>query len=314
MEAEEDVKPVNDPCVVCGYSRETHGKSLYNNGAVKLFEIFPYEGDWQLGSRHFIKDQVHKHARIVPAIHTFLQMATTIPVSRIMAFWEEPGGRLITIEERALGENLGDVWPSLSETERDDIAQQTANYLKQLRGLQSNRIENVHGTPVHSDLLFDSFSKPSGPFDTNEEFWEAMAEPLRKSGLPKKAIDAIGKRMPSPEPYTFTYAGIQITSIIIKDKKVVGINEWLGAGYLPCWYEYAVAGTHGTITDVEIMDGEWKKILRPKLERYDDGAKWLSQFVQLSHYPNLSDAGVRLLKELEDQTESLESKLAEVDI
>ncbi|KAH8755027.1 hypothetical protein F5883DRAFT_430933 [Diaporthe sp. PMI_573] len=312
MEAEEDVKPVNDPCVVCSYSRETHGLSMYN-GAVKLSEIFPYEGDWHLGSRHFIKDQVHGHARVVPAIHTFLQMATTIPISRIMAFWEEPGERLITIEERALGENLGDVWPSLSETERDDIAQQTANYLKQLRGLQSNRIEGIHGTPVHSDFLFGSFREPSGPFDTKEGFWEAMAEPLRKSGLPKKAIDALGKCMPSPEPYTFTYAGIHIRHITIKDKKVVGINEWLGAGYLPCWYEYAMAGISGGM-DSEITDGEWKNILRPKLEKYDDGAKWFYQFSKLSRYPDLSDAGVRLLKELEDQTESLESKLAEVEI
>lgn len=312
MEAEDDIRTVNDPCVVCGYSRETHGPLIYNS-AVRLSETFPYEGDWHLGSRHFIKDQQDGPARIVPATHTFLQKATTIPIPKILAFWEEPRERLITIEERMPGVTLADVWPSLSETERDDIAQQTANYLKQLRGLESNRIEGIHGTPIYSDYLFGKLKEPSGPFDTKEGFWEAMAESLRKSGLPKKAIDVLGKCMPSPEPYTFTYGGINIAHITIKDRKVVGINDWLTSGYLPCWYEYAMAGICGA-ADSEIMDKEWKVILRPKSEKYEDGTNWFYRFQKLSRYPDLCDDGVRILKELEDQADSLESNLAEVKI
>lgn len=224
MEAEDSPSITGESCTICGYCKDVHGLSALE-GVVKLSEPFVYDSYWRLGSRHFLKDRRTPPVHDDSEIHAFLQAATTIPIPKILAFWEEPGARCITIEERARGETLDKAWPRLSEAERDDIAQQTADLLKQLRGIQSDRLEGIHGTPVYNGHMLLKPSEPSGPFDSKEEVWEAMAAPLRKCGVLDNAIDALGKCMPSPEPYTFTHGCIHISTIMIKDLEVVGIND-----------------------------------------------------------------------------------------
>ncbi|KAI3400723.1 hypothetical protein diail_1932 [Diaporthe ilicicola] len=305
---------ISKPCKVCGYSKDTHSPTHYNS-SVKIAEVYVYDGDWRLGSRHFLRERRLGAAAFEPLIHALLQSKTTIPVPKILASWREPRGTVMTIEERADGESLAKAWPRLSETERDNIAQQAADYIKQLRGLQSHQLEGVDGTPVYSDWLFGSLHKPTGPFDTKEDLWVAMAGPLRGRGIPDKVIDVLGRSMPSPEPYTFTHGTLHISQFIIKDMKIVGITEWTLSAYMPCWFEYAMSRFVFHV-DSEKTDEEWKAILRPKLEmeNYEPAVQWFSKLKTLERYPNLPDQGAHILKELEDEAEHLESKLTKVEI
>lgn len=319
MEGKDNVSTKSSCCAACGYISETHGRRDKYQDGLKVKEIFIIDSDWFLGQEYIFKDRQLRPACTEPATHAFLERATSIPIPKIKMFWEGEeeevfrkgvgeGERFRIIEERIQGETLEQAWETLSETDREDIAQQTADYLKQLRGLTSSRIEGLHGAALYSAFLFGSLNTPSGPFDTREGFWEALAKILTKEGVPTEAINDLGDSMPPLEPYTFTSAGIHASCVVVKDKKVVGITEWGTTGYLPCWYEYALA----TIAEPGV-DAEWRKILLGKLptEEYGDGMRWFERFWNLRgeyHVKSLD------LEDSKEEAESLESNLGKVAI
>lgn len=253
MDAEDNLS--TEPCVACSWSPELQSHTRYKSD-IKLFYGASNWGYWNLGSRYILKDRSLRPSHTDPENHAFVQKNTTIPVPKILAFWEEPEDKCITIEGRIDGSTLEDLWPTLSEPERHGIARQTADYLKQLRGLQSDKVQGINAAPVYNGFLFQDPKRPNGPFETQDAMWEAISAPLKEVALPDKAVSYLHEHMPASEPRTFTHGKLHYSLIIVKDKKVVGITDWAGSGFLPCWAEYALA----TIGEEE-GDREWRRIL-----------------------------------------------------
>lgn len=55
---------------------------------------------------------------------------------------------------RVEGENLQAAWPMLSEDAKTPLAEQTMNFLQQLRNLQSGKMANIGQAPLYSGWLF----------------------------------------------------------------------------------------------------------------------------------------------------------------
>lgn len=158
-----------------------------------------------------------------------------------MEEWSENNGRYFMITKRIEGEPLSMVWAAMSTTEKDRVAKQTADFLKQLRQLYSPRMESLYGQPIFSAFLFpNGYGKPHGPLSLDDELWKEMTKSW--NGVPEKAYRRLRERMPPAGPYTFTHGDLTNENIIVKDGNVAGIIHWEASGYFPVWWEIHLCG------------------------------------------------------------------------
>lgn len=289
-----------EPCSACSWSPYRQGTCLYKSNVSLIFAAGSH-GLWQLGDKYVVRDRDLLSARNAKDNHEFILSNTTIPIPKILASWEHGQDRCLTIEELIEGgkHTVKTAWPSLSESDREDIAQQVADYLKQLRSHTKEKVQSINGGPVLSYGLFkdnDSWAPVTthGPFESNDELFEAMTAHLKKKGLPEKALAAIRSHMPPNKPYTFTHTLLHYDSIVLDGKKVVGITGWEGAAYLPCWAESILAHKGW-----DEGDREWRKHLVPKLDRYEEAEDLMYLLQNLEKYPGLDDVGQDILKKVE---------------
>lgn len=100
-----------------------------------------------MGSKLILKDRgASLPTYEVPNIQ-FVQEQTSIPVPAVVDSWKE-GDPTLILMRRISGEPLSQAWSKLSTDEKDRIAKQTAEYLQQLRKLQSDNIQSLGGRPV----------------------------------------------------------------------------------------------------------------------------------------------------------------------
>ena len=140
------------PCTACSWSAERQQRSLYNSH-VQLFYSMGDRGAWSLGNRIILKERDFAESNNEIVNCRFLSQSTTLPVPEIIEHWNEVG-RSFILSRRVPGQTLEAAWPSLSPDDRERIAKQTAAYLKQLRLIQSSRMQCLEGKPIYSALLF----------------------------------------------------------------------------------------------------------------------------------------------------------------
>ncbi|CEJ53688.1 Putative Function: aphA-6 of A. baumannii phosphorylates [Penicillium brasilianum] len=193
---------------------------------------------WSLGSKLILKDRGASLPTFeVPNIQ-FVQEQTSIPVPAIVESWEEDIHTLILMR-RIPGEPLSEAWPKLSADEKDRIAKQTAEYLQQLRALQSDKIQSLGGHPFFSNLLFkDKDSEtPHGPLASDDDLWNDMEHGLQET-IPEATRIRLRHCMPSATPYTFTHGDLTNVNIIVENGSLAGIIDWEMSGYFLVWWEY----------------------------------------------------------------------------
>jgi aminoglycoside phosphotransferase (APT) family kinase protein len=153
-----------------------------------------------------------------------LREKTTIPVPSVASEFND-NDRYFTVTERIPGNVLSTIWTTLSPAEKEKIARQTADYLSQLRQLQSSRMQSLDEQPLYSAFLFlDGFGVPHGPLGSDDELWADLVPVL--SDLPEKARLQLRGRMPPAGPYTFTHGDLNIENIVVHDGNVAGILDW----------------------------------------------------------------------------------------
>ncbi|KAJ6111040.1 hypothetical protein N7486_003275 [Penicillium sp. IBT 16267x] len=160
----------SDPCAACSWTTERQNHCNYQS-YLKLFYEAGDRGVWALGSKLILKDRGASLPTFeVPSIQ-FVQ--TSISVPAVVESWEE-GKHTLILMRRIPGEPLNEAWPKLSTDEKERIAKQTAEYLQQLRTLQSDKIESLGGRPVFSNFLFkDKDSEtPHGPLASDDDLWD----------------------------------------------------------------------------------------------------------------------------------------------
>ncbi|KAK2612733.1 hypothetical protein QQS21_001184 [Conoideocrella luteorostrata] len=168
----------------------------------------------------------------------FVRKNTTIPVPAAIDDWTEQDRHFI-ITERVPGTPLSEEWPSLSESRKDNDAEQTVEYLQQLRSLCSVRVQSI-----------------------DEQLWDEMAKGLKNA--PQDLQDRLRNCMPTTQPYIFAHGDLTLKNIIVQKSTVTGIVDWEGSGHFPAWWEFVSTA----IIDSK-DDRSWKNLLRSHMEAHD---------------------------------------------
>lgn len=246
----------SEPCTACSWTFERQKHCSYQSN-VKLFYEAGDRGAWSLGSKLILKDRGSNPPTPEVANIRFVQDQTSISVPIVVESWDEHEHTLILMR-RIPGEPLNKAWSKLTTDQKERIAKQTAEYLQQLRKLQSDKIQSLDGSPVYSNFLFKNkaVNIPHGPLASDEELWNEM-EPGLKETIPEGVRMRLRQRMPSAMPYTFTHGDLTNVNIMVENGSLSGIIDWEVSGYLPVWWEYVCT----SVSYCE-NDREWKTLLR----------------------------------------------------
>ncbi|KAL3447634.1 kinase-like domain-containing protein [Aspergillus insuetus] len=246
----------SDPCAACSWTAERQKHCSYESH-VKLFYEAGDRGLWSLGSHLILKD---RGARLktpeVPNIQ-LVRDQTSIPVPTVVETWEE-SERAMILMKRIPGVPLSDAWPRLATHEKEQIARQTAEYLLQLRNLQSEKMQALGGQPIYSNFLFRNKKSDltHGPLASDDELWADMEQGL-DDAVPQAARILLRNRMPPAAPYTFTHNDLTNVNIMVENASLTGIIDWEMSGFFPVWWEYVCT----SVAHSE-EDKEWKALLR----------------------------------------------------
>lgn len=282
-------------CIACGWTLDQEKRCHYTSH-LKLFYGASKRGVWSIGSDVILKDRPDEgpKARVEVKTLNYLATYTDIPVPKVIRDWVDGDGRYFVMNERIVGQTLEEAWPSLSEPQRIDIADQVVQVRKQLRSITSTSIQCVDQTPCYPGLLFFDL-EPRGPFHSDQELWDALAISL--GHLPQAALENLKKRLPECEPYVLTHCDLNLGNIMVQDGKVVGILDWEYAAFLPIWHEYVSASFGFTVLDVE-----WKRLLQERLsvhgEAHENAKAFWTDMCSLRQLPSLDEKGQETLKRL----------------
>ncbi|PWY95706.1 kinase-like protein [Aspergillus sclerotioniger CBS 115572] len=253
------------PCSACSWTPERQDNYRYQSH-VKLFYEMSDRGVWSLGSNLVLKERSSQAPNFEAANLQFLKKETTIPVSTVVEDWEEENDECYFLLMRRIpGSPLSNLWPDLTISEKENIAQQTANYLMQLRKLQSDKLQSLGGKPLYSAFLFqDEHDVPHGPISSDDDLWSELE--LALEGVPDDARQRLRDRMPSAAPYTFTHGDLASVNIMVDDDRdLAGIIDWEASGYFPVWWEFTSAGI-----GLGQEDKEWKVLLQKYMPDFSD--------------------------------------------
>ncbi|EIT80625.1 unnamed protein product [Aspergillus oryzae] len=133
--------------------------------------------------------------------------------------------------KRIPGEPLSKAWSKLSTHEKEGIAKQTAEYLLQLRNLQSDKTQSLTGGPVYLDFLFRNKNShlSHGPITTQDELWAHMERGLNEA-ISEAVRIRLRQRMPPAAPYTFTHGDLTNVNIMVENGCLTGIIDWETSG------------------------------------------------------------------------------------
>lgn len=280
-----------NPCPACGWSLSKQSCCSYSSH-VNLFYGASERGVWSLGSDFILKERPNLPPKSEVLNIRYVRKHTTIPVPTVVKDWVDENDRRFVLMERAKGQTLRTAWPTMSPEDKELVADQVAECLVQLRKLQSNQMQAVDGGGLYSGWLFLRGSQtPHGPFSSDQEMWNDMALALNK--LPEKALTRFWNRLPPSSPYTLTHGDLNIDNIIVKHGSLVAILDWETSGYFPVWWEYVAASI-----GLGSIDGEWKGLLRKRINPYLEEREFWLDFYALHRYPELDEKGEVLLNSL----------------
>ncbi len=295
-------EPVSTPCTACNWTQERQNHCGYKSH-VKIIHDAGNRAAWALGSALILKDRGPGSPTYEVRNLQFVRDNTTIPVPVLIDTWEEEEydiereerrgntPRTFLLTRRIPGETLHEAWPKLTAAGRANIARQTAEYLQQLRGLTSPKLEAIGGDPIQCCFLFmqneehgqdvekqEKHSRtsdvlwPQGPLGSDDELWAAMSQGLLM-GVPEAARVRLRNRLPAAGPYTFTHGDLSDVNIMVKDGSLTGIIDWERAGFFPVWWEYV-----GTVIADSPEDREWKTLLRAYMPEYSTAFEWWKDY------------------------------------
>ncbi|KAI9043365.1 aminoglycoside phosphotransferase family protein [Aspergillus affinis] len=247
----------SDQCSACGWTTNLQKNRNYQS-SVKQFHATGDRGVWSIGSELILREKGPNLPTFEAPNIQFVQEHTSIPVPTVVKSWEEEDKHTLILTQRILGEPLSEAWPRLSADEKKRIAKQTAEYLEQLRKLQSDNIQCLDGRPVLSNFLFkDPVSNtPHGPLVSDDDLWDDMDRGLKET-IPEAARKQLRRCMPPATPYTFTHGDLTNVNIMVENGSLTSIIDWKTSGYFPVWWEYVCS----SIPDSK-EDKEWKALLR----------------------------------------------------
>ncbi|PYH43183.1 APH-domain-containing protein [Aspergillus saccharolyticus JOP 1030-1] len=287
-----------DRCRACGW---WHNHAAYY-GTIRLQDAVNDRGVWFIGSDKILKERPADDGLCTQgAISQALALDPAIPAPRVLHDWRDAKKQYFVLEERVPGTTLGQVWPTLIQSEKTDIAKQVAEVRQRLRALTAPSIQSAGGGACYPPFPCYVGCRADGPWHSDAELQETLRARLTEDtpcGLPDKIVDNLLARMPTCGPYVLTHGDLHLTNIMVQEGKLTGIIDWEYAAYYPVWLEYVLVSSQSNCPD----DAEWKALLREELDAHGDGypdaVRFWDDVSALKGYPYLDGLGQRLLEKL----------------
>ncbi len=167
---------------------------------------------------------------------------TSIPVPRVFRTIQTDlvPGYIFYAMEFVDGQQLGEVWPTLSIWGKMRVSWTLRSYVRQLRRIES-ALSSVPGPLGDKPQLCDGYifeSRYAGPFSDITSLSKWFRE---RVGVNR----AITRRLPSKyDPFkdckrmVFTHLDLNMRNILVGKDGRVWIVDWDGSGFYPEWFEY----------------------------------------------------------------------------
>ncbi|OJJ51439.1 hypothetical protein ASPZODRAFT_57156 [Penicilliopsis zonata CBS 506.65] len=172
------------------------------------------------------------------------------PVPRVICYGEHPDtphAPVSILMTRVPGQELGQVYETLSNEDQKSVLQELKVYLDVMRGWPhpwgGDRICSLLGTAVRSVRVPNHYA---GPFEGEEEFNDYLIEPSWSGGFPSETAyqDALqlarGMRKLS-HPIVFTHGDLKPHNIMVKGGRITGFLDWESAGWYPDYWDFTTA-------------------------------------------------------------------------
>ncbi len=158
------------------------------------------------------------------------EKAPEVPVPEVLYTWiDHELNRSFLVMKRVEGEILQKAWPKLSQSQREQIADDVGRFCVALAANTSTRYETVTGLPVPNERwLMDA------PPESHLTWHPWFLGPLSQEGLQ----DYLTKMSTQPPPtidadFHFYHADMGPTNIMVSHGRLSAIIDWESAAYYP---------------------------------------------------------------------------------
>ncbi|KAL7925499.1 kinase-like domain-containing protein [Trichoderma austrokoningii] len=177
---------------------------------------------------------------------------TSVPVPKVHRYYVSTEFEHLVIDKMP-GETLEKAWPSLSQLERESIADQVVSFVGQLRQLRSTHIKTAalfSGKPFREGLrdATDLNLERIKPYLSNEPI---------KTYIKQKSAAMEGRLN------VLTHGDLDWSNIMIVDKKVSALIDFERGGFYPPYWEWLMARMFSCTPD------SWLGLLEQRLRAKD---------------------------------------------
>jgi thiamine kinase-like enzyme len=217
----------------------------------------------------------------------FVRGRTSIPIPKVLDVWTREDGCVVMVMQWVEGQSLEAVWSKLNSADKQYMADQLTQHLKELRSLQQTTecmgwIGTYNKQPVSDALLSN---KPCGPFTSYQEFSRFLVSRLAFMDSTEEGraeLDVVKNEvLKTPcRGVVFTHSDIVARNILVNDRNdIVAILDWEMAGWMPEQWEYLKAMWMGQ------YDLGWPEFVHMFLEPYDDDLRIHNEMCRLHGAP-----------------------------
>ncbi|OBT63785.1 hypothetical protein VE03_06949 [Pseudogymnoascus sp. 23342-1-I1] len=160
-----------------------------------------------------------------------------LPVPHVHEAHSTPDGGTAIRMDYIPGENLKEVWPSMTPGQKNDIAIQLRDIIDKMRSLasESNAIRSCSGGGIR-DLR--SYFDYNGGLFPDEESFNSFILDFRPKVTPKAVLRGLNSLPTCNHRLTFSHCDLSQHNFIVRDNKIVGLIDWEFAGWFPEYWEY----------------------------------------------------------------------------
>ncbi|KAF2459328.1 kinase-like domain-containing protein [Lineolata rhizophorae] len=134
------------------------------------------------------------------------------------------------------GQQLDELWPNMSESEKLAIAHQLRDILQTMRSIPSDSgiIGSCKGGPARDCRRICAYK--GGPFQHQEDFNKFVLDLYEVT--PTTIRDALTRSLRSDYRILFAHGDLTQRNIIVKDDKIVALIDWEYSGWFPEYWDY----------------------------------------------------------------------------
>lgn len=247
-------QPPLELCPTCGWNSEHQLASGYIS-RVKVLYSRRNQCYWAIGSRWIIRDQpknlqgndgiTQEYLRNIPTLE--------IPLLKSMQRLSTPDDQIqFTLMPKLQGQPLRQLWPSLTDADKQKYAKELGSYIRIWRSIQSPTIRKTNHEQL-DDIILGWCSRRKHPPSCKKigytiEAWLDNLAPEIRSGIGKlhsnwtpdeveDHFQSLRANFSTGFPNVLTHGDLHLDNIFVKDGQIEAIIDWEVAGFYPSWVE-----------------------------------------------------------------------------